>query len=388
MPSSTFNFASLNAWVKEGITVELLKPHYPAALDPVKIRQITRDNLHSMLDSISGSGRVVLILEDPSRPSKTGPVVEEICGAVQELRGEDRDFEVVIAAGAHYNIQGSALQKKTGRLNCPVTIHNSVDNLGLLRIGTSKSGIPLYFNKKVVTADFRLSISTMNLHPLAGLSAGGKILLPGVAGLETIEAFHSLPSGAPGESHSAMRDLINEALALLPINYSWHLLSNPEGELLEILGGRVAETFEKSGGKLLKTVTVKKPEKPADILLLGCQPFNLNLIGTFKSLHQIPGLLKPGGRVVLFNEAPQGIGFHHWRASERVIQVQKEHYSRLLNPFQVAVFSPASRNGDFQKIFPEEFELINTVDELEGFMNRSNYQTLTVLPFAPVTLVL
>ncbi len=387
-------------WYTEKIVLPLpdtahlsrLEPFYPPSIPIEEIPSLIQNHLNTFRTELKKAKKIVLILEDPSRVSRTGIIVNTICQTVQEFRGSLWGVEIIIASGAHFHARQADLLEKIGSSHWPVSIHDCLQNNQL--IGTSQSGIPLLFNQKVVQADFRMTISTMNIHPLAGLSGGAKILLPGVAGLKTIKALHGLPGGTPGTENSPMRNLINEILGMLPISHSWHLLSNPEGEIYKIVGGDMLDSFHQAATELLKIVTVCKPEQLADFLILGCRPFNQNLIGTFKSFHPIPKLLKPGGSVLLFNEAPQGIGFHHWRTQAQVIAGQKKEYQKRLEDFHVGIFSPGTSYEEFASLFPGTFHLLKTQSDLVIFFNEPNtYPKVTtssrflVIPYAPVTLV-
>ncbi|HBF36979.1 MAG TPA: hypothetical protein DDW50_06620 [Firmicutes bacterium] len=387
-------------WNSGHITISLpalanvtrLEPAYPEPITPAELHHFIKDDLNPLRFELKNAQQIICIIEDPSRISKTADIVASICQTIQEYRGSLFGFEIVVAAGAHFQIQAEDLLKKVGSYPSPfsLSIHDCNDTQNIAFIGNSPDGIPLLFNKKIVNADLRLTISTMNIHPLAGLSGGAKIFLPGVAGLKTIEAFHSLPVGTPGMENSPMRKLINQVLDIFPVRHSWHLLSNPKGEIFKIVSGKINDGFHKAGIELLKIVTIAKPRLPADLLFLGCRPFHQNLIGTFKSLHQIPKLLKPGGSAVLFNEAPQGIGFHHWRTEPTVVLEQKTKYQQLLKDYQVALFSPGSSLEQFRTLFPDTFNFLKTESELRGILDGQNSTTQSqtiVIPYAPITLV-
>lgn len=382
-------------WSNDFLTVDIgdhpavncLEPVYPPPLTPVDIRTTINHDLAALTRPIKHAERIVLILEDPSRPSDTRDLVGTIIDGIREIRGNLAEFHLVVAAGAHYRIAPRHLLKKIPQLSLPIIIHDSRAESGLVSIGTHRSGIPLFFNKAVVRAELRLSVSTVNIHPLAGFSGGGKILIPGVAGLKTIHGLHRLPPGEPGVHKSAMRELMDQVLRLLPLDYSWHLISRPDSPLVKIYGGPTAESHAQAKQALLTMVSCPRPVKKPSLLLLGCKPFDQNLIGTFKSLPQISLLLNPGGRAVLFNEAPQGIGYHHWRNDPQIREIQKNHYRNLLQEFQVAVYSPQTTLTQFQNLFPAEFSLIPSTAQLTQFITTTPTDSITLLPYAPITLV-
>jgi nickel-dependent lactate racemase len=377
----------LNLDINNSPAVNRLEPVYPPPLPFTDIRTAVENDMAILAQSIKQVARVVLILEDPSRPSETRGLVEIIAEKIKEIRGGWAGFHLVIAAGAHYKIAPRHLQKKVPRLTLPIIIHDSRAESSLESLGISRSGIPLFFNQTVVQAELRLSISTVNIHPLAGFSGGGKILLPGVAGLETIFGLHHLPPGKAGIHHSAMWELTDEVLKRIPIDYSWHLISRPDGALVKICSGHVVRSHTQAKQSLLNLVSCPRPVRKPNLLLLGCKPFDQNLIGTFKSLTQIPPLLKSQGYAILFNEAPQGTGYHHWRNDPQIIAAQKNHYQNLLQDFQVAVYSPHATPVQFQNLFPAGFDRLTSETQLTEFIAKIPTEAVTVLPYAPITLV-
>ncbi len=52
------------------------------------------------------------------------------------------------------------------------------------------AGTPVKMNRRVVEADLRILIGFVKPHSMAGYSGGGKTILPGVCGVETIATNH------------------------------------------------------------------------------------------------------------------------------------------------------------------------------------------------------
>jgi nickel-dependent lactate racemase len=371
--------------VPGGSDVQVLAPTYPPALKPSQIKAVVERSSVASEALLRAAPKIVLIVEDSSRITVTAGLVSELLDCLLKIRGSKRNITIMIAAGAHYNLSAKDLAKKVG--NAAFEIHNAADPSKLVRIGASRTGIPLVFNEKVAEADLRLTVSTVNLHPLAGYSGGGKILLPGVAGLESIFPFHALPQGTPGVYESAMRELVNEVAGILPVAYSWQLLADPVGRIVAVYGGALLEAHRQAIARLKTMITVDEPGQPADLLLAGCQPFNLNLLSTFKSLNQLPKLLRDGGKLILFNEAPQGAGDHYWRNDLEVVRVQRERYREIFSRYTVGVYSPGSDRREFGRLFPESFRLIEAEAGLTGFGGGNEAMRILYLPYAPITLV-
>jgi Uncharacterized conserved protein len=368
-------------------TIRVLEPSYPAPLNFKQLEQIIRRGLNSIENQIRHAKKIALIVEDCTRITVLADFLAILLSQIQQYKKNSATITLVIAAGAHYNLAADGLRKKLGVLPIPYYIHDAIRQSELMLIGTSSAGIPLYFNKRVSDADFRLTISTLNIHPLAGFSGGAKILLPGVAGLETITAFHGLPRGNPGIYQNPMQALMNEVLAFLPVDYSWQLFSGFEGKICKVFGGDISLAQKQGIEELKNIVTVANPQPPADLTLAGASPFHQNLLGSFKALPQLVNLVRPDGTVVLLNEALQGTGGHHWRMKPDIVAEQKNYYQNLFQYKTVALYSPSAVEADFRYLFPPGFILLKEFSKLTAFINNPAFETIAVLPHAPLTLI-
>lgn len=391
MPELPWNSGSLELPLPRSVAGNLqldwFEPKFPVPLSTTELQSRLDKEFQLIGPQIKKAARIALMIEDPSRPSRTRELVAGVIRKIKEIRGGLTGVSVIIAAGAHYRIEPEALSAKLPPLDPPVLIHDATADSELVHLSISRSGVPFWFNRNVVEAELRLSISTVNLHPLAGFSGGGKILLPGVAGIETIYGLHRLPAATPGAARSPMRDLIDEALDRLPIAYGWHLLSRPDGGIFRVFAGPVRSSHCEAQNELLRLVTLEPPAVPPRLLILGAHPFHQNLIGSFKSLHQIPAVLSPGGCALLLNEATQGIGFHHWRNDPAVTAAEKEKCRRVYQGYRVALYSPGTQPEAFRDLFPEVFILLRSYQELMNFLKRYTDQMVAVIPYAPVTLI-
>ncbi len=190
---------------KKRITVNL-PDHVPVQW--VESRKVTpvADVKRAVEDSLSrpiGTGR----LRDLVKPGKTVAIVvtditrkfpEEIILPllIKELETagiKKQDITAVVATGTHRSNTPEEIREKFGEVVNEIAFvnHNPWDPKGLIRLGTSKTGIPLVFNKVVAQADYRISTGVIETHLFAGYSGGVKSIAVGVAGEETIGATHN-----------------------------------------------------------------------------------------------------------------------------------------------------------------------------------------------------
>jgi nickel-dependent lactate racemase len=134
---------------------------------------------------------VVIIFDDMSRPTRTSqyakPMLETLRGA-----GIPRDnIRFIIAPGTHGTFGRLDFVKKLGEEivdEYQVYNHNPYEMLDYL--GETSYGTPVHVNSEVMKCDLKIGIGSVLFHGFTGFSGGGKIISPGVAGIETIRHNH------------------------------------------------------------------------------------------------------------------------------------------------------------------------------------------------------
>jgi len=71
-----------------------------------------------------------------------------------------------------------------------VIIHDSDDQDQLVSLGNLRSGTPLFLNNTILESDLVVVESAVEPHFFAGFTGGSKMILPGVAGTDTILRNH------------------------------------------------------------------------------------------------------------------------------------------------------------------------------------------------------
>src|SRR4051812_46235954 len=99
----------------------------------------------------------------------------------------DEDVRLVYAPGSHPSPQWQALLGPDLLKRVHAIRHDCFDEQSLTYLGVTSRCTPVWINKAVIDADFRLAIGEISPNVHGGLFGGGKIIPPGVAGLHTIE---------------------------------------------------------------------------------------------------------------------------------------------------------------------------------------------------------
>ncbi len=134
---------------------------------------------------------VAIVFDDITRPTPVGEVLPWVLGPLREAGIPDANIRFIPALGMHGAMNNLDFRKKLGDEvveRYPIYNHNPYENC--VNIGDSPSGIPVSLNREFLSCDLRIGIGCITPHVHAGFGGGGKIVLPGISGVETIKAFH------------------------------------------------------------------------------------------------------------------------------------------------------------------------------------------------------
>lgn len=174
---------------EEGIQAAFLNP-----IGTPRIAQLARNKKE-----------VVILFDDLSRPTEVAELVPYVLQELQEGGIKEENIRFIAAIGAHGAMKLMDFIKKLGPAVLQrflVYNHNPFENCTYL--GTTSRGTPVSINSEVMSCDLKIAIGSIMPHPITGFGGGGKMVLPGVAHIDTIEANHSNLGGIrkppPGSS--------------------------------------------------------------------------------------------------------------------------------------------------------------------------------------------
>ena len=179
----------------------------------------------------------------------------------------DDDISILFAQGTHREqtpeedimVVGEELTKRVKLYQ-----HHCMNKDELVHVGDTSRGTPVWINKHAVEADKVIVIDGITTHLFAGYGGGRKLILPGVAGDDTIQINHchalgpTLGSGLNPDAKllkiegNPVSDDMQEACDMVRPCYLLHSIINEEGEISSM----VAEIPTKHGWKERKKPTV------------------------------------------------------------------------------------------------------------------------------------
>jgi nickel-dependent lactate racemase len=290
------------------IAADLLLPS-PGTNGPSLEEMFVHADNRTYISNLQAARRVTLVVPDNTRPDAHRRVLPHL----MPLMGGKAQVTIVVACGAHV-APGKSFLDELSALAPGADVHvHDCDSSRMVNLGVTRRGTPVRVNETLLSAEVLVGIGSVAVHPFAGLSGGPKHFVPGCAARETITANHSLlldEKAAPGRliDNPLYLDLL-EAVSLLGEPLIINEALAPDGTPIGYHMGRVAQAHGLAAELALRAAAVPLDE-PYDLIIAsaGGLPRDINLYQAIKALEMAALACRPGGRLVLLAQCPEGVG--------------------------------------------------------------------------------
>jgi len=227
----------------------------------------------------------------------------------------DEDVTLVYAPGSHPSPGWEAKFGKALLSRVRAIRHDCFDEASLTYLGTTSRCTPVWINKTVAEADFRLAFGEISPNVHGGWCGGGKIILPGVAGWDTIEhnhygVVHNTNTLGLADGNHMRRDM-EEGARLARLDMKVDVLIDSQAQIVDVYAGDfVAE--HRAALVQARPIWMTKME-PADIYVLypGAWASQHLLSSFFIRIEGAELGTKEDGVIILVTPASKG-----WSASQ------------------------------------------------------------------------
>ena len=263
---------------------------------------------------IKNSERLLVIVNDATRPTPTAKVLEYLCPHLSK----HPDIKFLIATGCHraptkdeYKfIFGSTYKIFQDRIYS----HDSRNDKDMVYLGDSKNGTKMYINKLVTEYQNIIVIGSVEPHYFAGFTGGRKSFLPGVASYQTIEMNHKLALSDKACSLALMGNPVNEDMidamnVLKELNvFSIQTVLTGDHKIYAVTCGDLIKSFDKAIDYAKQVFCVKLKEKGNIVVTVAPYPMDIDLYQSQKALDNGKLALEDGGIIILVSKCRDGIG--------------------------------------------------------------------------------
>jgi nickel-dependent lactate racemase len=288
----------------------------------------------------------VVVVNDITRPVPSDLMLTEILNDLKAAGVREDEVTIVVAVGDHRPNTRAEIAQMVGTdlaTRLRIVNHDAENEANLTFVGETDSGFPVWVNSIVANASLKVLTGVVAPHHGAGYSGGRKSLIPGVAGLRTIQRLHSLPVCPYGPAIGWMvgnpthEEMIVGA-RMVGIDFILNVVQSTKGQVVKAVAGEL-EAAHEAGVAICEAHWGIDLAHRYDVVIVtpGGYPRDINLHQSQKAMSVAEMVTNDGGIIVLVAECVDGIGkfatsFASVHSPQQVIErFKREGFTRELS---------------------------------------------------------
>jgi lactate racemase len=278
-----------------------------------------RRALHSPLNSpplseiVKAGEKVVILVDDHTRTTPVARILPNILEELHMVGVQVDDVTILVTHGTHRLSSAEELRRKVGEAilqRYDVEQHQCTDEENQVYLGVTSRGTPVWVNRRVVETDRLIGVGHVGPSPYAGYSGGSKLIVPGVASLDTINANHSLV--VLGFRQFGRVDLLcrldlQEAASLVKLDMVLDVVLSQDDQIVKAFAGTPGAVFS-AGVELARQVSEVACPGGLDFAVTSGYPYDLDLYQAVRAVEYADAAVREGGSILLVAACPDGIG--------------------------------------------------------------------------------
>jgi len=303
---------------------QLLKVLTPSEIPPSKspeleVESSLRNPIEGpTIEELSPKGKTIAIaVDDMTRVTPTHIILPTLLRLLEKSGAKKEDIKIIIALGTHRSMDQKEMKEKYGEEiveRYEVINHEYEDQSELEYLGNIVEDVPVWINKDYLKADIRIATGNLIPHFNAGWGAGAKILLPGLAGEETVGRMHIHSSitnpNALGLVENPTREIIDAFAEKVGIHLLINTAINRNKEIVKVFSGHFIKAHREGVEFAKKIYGVKTPQK-SDVTISSSHPADIEFWQGQKGIFSAGLATKDGGSIILLTPCPEGIAVMH-----------------------------------------------------------------------------
>jgi nickel-dependent lactate racemase len=349
----------------------------------------------SLRELAAGAQSAAIAVDDITRPT---PIAAVLPCLLRELASipEER-ITIIIALGAHRPMTRAELEQKLGAevlRRFSVEQHHPYENL--IDLGRSSRGTPVLLNRSFYEAALKITVGGVLPHPYMGFGGGAKLVVPGLAGIETLQANHQpavtgITGGLCDAEAEARRDIEEIALAA-GLQFTCNVVVNARREIAGLFCGHPVAAHRAAARVCSNVYATTAPHAPYDIVCLNAYPKDTELLQAGNTMNCYRSsnrpLAKDGGTIVITSACSTGRGYHSLHGKDMRLY-RTPGAKSYLQGREVILFSPNLNRHDFEVSFWNQYRFWPSWSEVVRYLESKHGSgaSVGVFPLAPLQIV-
>jgi hypothetical protein len=310
----------------------------------------------------AGRHRAAIAIDDITRPTRTAPLLSRMVARLTATGLPPDAITILLATGAHAPATADDIRLKVGEVAARVRVLTHDPVRDVMDTGVTLAGHPVRVNAAFLNADLRIGIGAVMPHPFAAFSGGGKIVLPGLADLESVVRSHKYAlmgfGGGLRLEGNRFRSDMEKAVRQIGLDWTVNVVLNSRCETAALTTGDLGVAHALAARRASQIGATQGPKEPLDALVINAYPKDSELLQVEAALVALrSGMLewlKPEAPVALLGACPQGLGSHRlFGPGGRLFR--KPARKSYLGHHPLHIVSPSVLADDTRAVFNEAY---------------------------------
>jgi len=318
------------AFGKNGLAVELppgpewleLRVKWAESLtDPLEAIERALDapiGCAPLAEMATGKRSAAISVCDITRPAPNRLTLPPVLRRLEAAGVPKQETRILIATGLHRAATQAEINEILGEeiaATYPVVNHNARNRDDHEWLGHTKSGTPVYVDRRYVSAEIHITLGFIEQHLMAGFSGARKLIAPGLAFEETIRTLHSprfMRDPRAVEGSIEQNPLHNELLEISQMaghDFAMDVVMAEGRRIAGVFAGHPAEAHRK-GIDFVRRQTTQWIDGPVEaaVTTAAGYPLDLTFYQAVKGVTAASHLVRPGGIILLMAACDEGPG--------------------------------------------------------------------------------
>lgn len=295
----------------------------PSLLDPqAAIRGALRAPLESrpLRAQMQPGMKVGVVFSDITRPTPNALMLPVVLEELEAAGVAREDIVLFNALGTHRANTEAELRYMLGETllgNYRLVQNDAFDQRTQVYLGQTARGHPVWLNRELMACDMKVLTGFIEPHFFAGFSGGGKALMPGMAGQQTVLGNHDAgmiahPQATWGVTHgNPIWEEVHEVAQKAGRLFLLNLALNNDKRVTQVFAGELAAAHN-AGCAFVKQTAMVPVAQPFDIVITtnSGYPLDQNLYQSVKGMSAAAQVVKKGGAILIAAECCDGLPEH------------------------------------------------------------------------------
>jgi lactate racemase len=322
------------AFGKDGLTLELppgpdyrlLEARWAEALeDPQAALAEALDNpigCTPLAELARGRQSAAISVCDITRPAPNRVTLPHVLRRLEQAGIPKDRTTILIATGLHRAATESELVEILGEdiaRAYPIVNHNARELADHRELGATKSGTPVFIDRRYTDAELHITLGFIEQHLMAGFSGGRKLIAPGIAYQDTIRTLHSprfMRDARATEGSIEENPLHQELLEIAGMaghDFVLDVVLAQGRKIAGVFAGNPRAAHAAGIGFVREKTTEWIPgQVDAAITTSAGYPLDLTFYQAVKGVTAASHIVKPGGIILLLAACNEGPGAHEF----------------------------------------------------------------------------